>query len=216
MIRVKICGIGSEEPALAAAQNGADFIGLVFAESPRQITPARARKIVAALKESGATAQTVGVFVNAPAARVSKIAASCGLDWVQLSGDEPWEYCRQLARPVIKVVRISRNNGTETVCRDLAYGGDLLGKQPHLFLLDASVASRYGGTGRTFDWDLARPIAARFPVIIAGGLRPANVAAAIEIISPWGVDVSSGVETKGVKDLKKIRDFIRKVRQNGG
>ncbi len=216
MIRVKICGITSEEQALAATQAGADFIGLVFAASPRQIAPSRARKIVASLRESGAAAQTVGVFVNTPVARVNKIADSCGLDWVQLSGDEPWEYCRQLARPVIKVVRISRGSGPEPVCHDLAYGQKLLGQQPHIFMLDASVASRYGGTGRTFDWDLARPIAARFPVIIAGGLRPANVAAAIEIIAPWGVDVSSGVETKGVKDLKKIRDFIRKVRQNDG
>jgi phosphoribosylanthranilate isomerase len=216
MTCVKICGIASEEPALAAARAGADFIGLVFAASPRQVTPARARKIVAALKESGAAVETVGVFVNTSAAKVTKIADSCGLDWVQLSGDEPWGYCRQLARPVIKVVRISRDSGPELVCRDLAYGQKLLGKQRHMFLIDSSVPSRYGGTGQTFDWDLARPIAARFPVIIAGGLRPANVAAAIEIIAPWGVDVSSGVETKGVKDLKKIRDFIRNVRQNDG
>jgi len=216
MTRVKICGIATEEQALAAAQAGADFIGLVFAPSPRQITPARAKKIAAALKASGAAVETVGVFVNTPAAKVSKIAAGCGLDWVQLSGDEPWGYCRELARPVIKVIRISRSCGSEPVCRDLAYGQKLFGRQRHIFLIDSSVASKYGGTGRTFDWDLARPIAVRFPVIIAGGLRPANVAAAIEIISPWGVDVSSGVETKGVKDISKIKKFIQTVRQCDG
>ncbi len=212
MTRIKICGIKNEEQALAAAEAGADFIGLVFAQSPRQVTPARAEKIVAELKKKKTSVEVVGVFVNAHLGTVNRTAERCHLDWVQMSGDEPWEYCRELARPVIQVVRVSRNRKPEQVCRDLAYGTKLLKKQKHIFMLDSSASDRYGGTGRKFDWKLAVPIAREFPVIIAGGLTPGNAGEAIKVISPWGVDVSSGVETKGVKDMEKIRKFIEAVR----
>lgn len=216
MTKIKICGIKNEEHALAVAECGADFIGLVFAQSPRQVTPARAEKIVAALKQNNAKIETVGVFVNTRPSRVKNIAERCNLDWVQLSGDEPWEYCLEIARPVIQVVRVSRNRKPEQVCNDLAYGKKLLKKQKHIFMLDSSARERYGGTGRKFDWKLAKPIAREFPVIIAGGLTPNNVAEAIRVISPWGVDVSSGVETKGVKDMEKIKKFIQAVRKADG
>jgi len=212
MTRIKICGIKNEEQALAVAGGGADFIGLVFARSRRQVTPARAEKIVAELKKNKAAVEVVGVFVNARLDTVNRIAERCHLDWVQLSGDEPWEYCRELARPVIKVVRVSRNRKPEQACKDLDYGTKLLKKQKHIFMLDSSARERYGGTGRKFDWQLAVPIAREFPVIIAGGLNPGNVTEAIRVISPWGVDVSSGVETKGVKDMDKVRKFIEAVR----
>ena len=216
MTRIKICGIKNEEQALAVAGGEVDFIGLVFAQSPRQVTPARAEKIVASLKQNKAAAEVVGVFVNARVGTVNRIAERCSLDWVQLSGDEPWEYCRELNHPVIKVIRVSRNKKAEQACRDLAYGTKLLKKQKHIFMLDSSAREKYGGTGRKFDWKLAKPIAREFPVIIAGGLTPGNVAEAIEIISPWGVDVSTGVETKGVKDMDKIRKFIEAVRGADG
>lgn len=212
MTVIKIDGIKTEEQALAAAEAGADYIGMVFAQSPRQITPARAEKIVAALKANKASVETVGVFVNAHVGTVNRIADKCGLDWVQLSGDEPWESCLELARPVIKVIRISRNQKAEQVCKDLAYGKKLLGKQRHIYLIDSNVKGMYGGTGIRFDWKLAVPIAKEFPVFIAGGLTPDNVADAIKTISPWGVDVSSGVETKGVKDMDKILKFINAVK----
>ena len=212
MTRIKICGIKNEQQALAAAGGGADFIGLVFARSPRQVTPARAEKVVAALHQIKANTEVVGVFVNAHAGTVNRTAERCNLDWVQLSGDEPWEYCRELDRPVIKVIRVSRNKKAEQVCKDLAYGTKLLKKQPHIFMIDSNITEKYGGTGRKFDWKLAKPIAREFPVIIAGGLTPGNVAEAIRVISPWGVDVSTGVETKGVKDMGKIRKFIEAVR----
>jgi len=212
MTRIKIDGIKKEEQALAAAEAGVDFIGMVFAHSPRQVTPAQAEKITAALKKSGATVEVVGVFVNAHVGTVNRIAERCNLDWVQLSGDEPWEYCRELARPVIQVIRLSRNQKAEQVCKDLAYGTKLLNKQKHIFLIDSNIKGRYGGTGRKFDWKLAVPIAREFPVIVAGGLTPGNVAEAIRVISPWGVDVSTGVETKGVKDMEKIKKFIKAVR----
>ncbi len=216
MTRIKICGIKTEEHALAMAEAGADFIGLVFAPSPRQVNPAQARKIVAALRENKTHSEVVGVFVNVHVGTVNRIADSCHLDWIQLSGDEPWEYCRELARPVIKVIRISRNYQPEPVCKDLAYGTKLLKKQKHIFMLDSSAREKYGGTGQTFDWEMAQPIAQQFPVIIAGGLTPGNVAGAIRIISPWGVDVSTGVETKGIKDMNKINKFIESVRKADG
>jgi phosphoribosylanthranilate isomerase len=213
MIKIKICGIKEEGHALAIAEAGADFIGLVFAQSPRQITPARAQKIVTALKKNKATAEVVGVFANAHSGTVNRIADTCNLDWVQLSGDEPWQFCRGLTRPIIKVIRVSRNYKPEPVCADLTYGTRLLGDQKCLFLLDSNVRDKYGGTGQTFDWNLAKPIASQFPVIVAGGMTPDNVARAIKIISPWGVDVSTGVETKGVKDIAKIMKFIEAVRR---
>jgi phosphoribosylanthranilate isomerase len=213
MTRIKICGIKTEEHAIAAAKSGADFIGLVFAPSPRQVTPDIAAKIVAALKKGKAATEVVGVFVNTQAGTVNRIAEMCRLDRVQLSGDELWTYCRELDRPIIKVIRVSRNNPPEQVCKDLDYGTELLNKQKIMFLLDSNAREKYGGTGRTFDWNLAQPIARQFPVIIAGGLTPANVAQAIKQISPWGVDVSTGVETRGVKDMKKIRKFIEAVRK---
>ena len=213
MTFIKICGIKNEEQALATAEAGADFIGVVFADSPRQVTPAMAAKIASSLKKNKAKARVVGVFVNTPVPTARKIADSCHLDWVQLSGDEPWEYCLELARPVIKVIRISRNYRPEQACADLAYGTKLLSGQKHIFLLDSNVREKYGGTGMRFDWSLARLIAERFPVIVAGGLNPGNVGRAIQLIKPWGVDVSTGVETKGVKDIRKVIKFIETARE---
>lgn len=213
MTRIKIDGIKTEEHALTAAEAGADYIGMVFAQSPRQITPARAEKIVAALKGEKASVETVGVFVNARVGTVNKIADICGLDWVQLHGDEPWMLCRELDLPIIKVIRVSRNYSAEQIYTDLEYGDKLLAKQKHIFLLDSNARDKYGGSGMKFDWKLAVPIAKRLPVIVAGGLTPDNVKEAINIIKPWGVDVSSGVETKGVKDMDKIRKFIEAVRE---
>ncbi len=213
MTRIKIDGIKTEEQALATAEAGADFIGMIFSRSPRQITPARAEKIVSALKNTKAPVEVVGVFVNTHVGTANRIAEKCGLDWVQLHGDEPWEYCLELARPVIKVIRVSKNQKAQHVCKDLAYGTKLLKNQKHIYLIDSKVKDIYGGTGIRFDWKLAVPIAREFPVIIAGGLTPENVGEAIRVINPWGVDVSSGVETKGVKDVGKIRKFIEAVRK---
>ena len=213
MTHIKICGIKEESHALAIAGEGVDFIGLVFASSPRQVIPAQAKKIVKAVKDSKASTEVVGVFVNTPTSRINKLADSCNLDWIQLSGDEPWQYCHELTRPVIKVIRVNRSYKPEQICANLTYGTRILGKQKHLFLIDSNAPEKYGGTGQTFDWKLARPIAEQFPVIIAGGLTPDNVNKAINIITPWGVDVSSGVETKGIKDLTKILKFIKTVKE---
>jgi phosphoribosylanthranilate isomerase len=148
-----------------------------------------------------------------PALEVNRIANSCNLDWVQLSGDEPWEYCRQITTPLIKAVRISDDQHPEEIYTNLTTGASVLSSQRYIYLLDSQVKDKYGGTGMTFDWGLARQVAKRFPVIIAGGLTTENVAQAIAVVAPWGVDVSSGVEAGGVKDIAKIRSFIEAVRK---
>ena len=212
MTHIKICGIREEAHTIALAKAGIDFIGLVFAPSPRQVTTYYAKKIIEILRSKQNHTEVVGVFVNTEVGKVNRIADSCGLDWVQLSGDEPWEYCRELGRPVIKVIRVSRNYKPEKIIADLSYGEKILAKQKHLYHIDSNAPEKFGGTGQPFNWKLARPIAEKFPVIIAGGLTPENVKEAIHIIKPWGVDVSTGVETKGAKDLDKILKFINIVK----
>jgi phosphoribosylanthranilate isomerase len=212
MTRVKICGIRDKTPALAAVEAGADFIGLVFAPSQRQVSPAKASEIASAVKKSSNTTKVVGVFVNALASDVNRLADFCALDWVQLSGDESWEYCREVVRPVIKAIRIDQQS-SEELSAELSAGSKLLPAQGFITLLDSRVEGKYGGTGESFNWNLAQEVAKRFPVIIAGGLDPKNVARLIERVAPWGVDVSSGVETGGVKDKAKIKAFIEAVRK---
>ena len=216
MTRVKICGIREQAHALAAIEAGADFIGLVFAPSSRQVTLSQAQEIVSAVTKSDNTTEMVGVFVNTPASRVNRIANSCQLDWVQLSGDEPWEYCHHITKPLIKAVRIRRGQRPKQICAHLAAGARVLSKQRCIYLLDCQIKGKYGGTGMTFDWSLAQQAAEQFPVIIAGGLNPENVTQVIETTAPWGVDVSSGVETGGIKDIAKIRAFIEAVRKADG
>ncbi len=210
--RVKICGIRDKIHALAAVEAGADFIGLVFAPSQRQVSPVKACEIASAVKKSSDATKVVGVFVNVLASDVNTIADFCALDWVQLSGDESWEYCREVVKPVIKAIRIDQQSPEELYAK-LSTGGKLLPPQGFITLLDSRVEGKYGGTGERFNWHLAQRVAKKFPVIIAGGLDPKNVAKLIETVRPWGVDVSSGVETGGVKDIAKIRTFIKEVRK---
>ncbi len=212
MTRVKICGIRDKTHALAAVEAGADFIGLVFAPSQRQVSPAKACEIASAIKKSSNTTKVVGVFVNAPSSQVNELADFCALDWVQLSGDESWEYCCEVVRPVIKAIRIDQQS-PEELYAELSAGGKLLPAQGFITLLDSRVEGKYGGTGESFNWNLAQRVTKRFSVIIAGGLAPKNVARLIERVAPWGVDVSSGVETGGVKDIAKIKAFVEAVRK---
>jgi phosphoribosylanthranilate isomerase len=213
MIKIKICGIKTEVHALAAAKAGADFIGLVFAPSPRQVSPVKAEKIVTALKDSGAASpEIVGVFVNTPVYVVNRITKYCRLDWVQLSGEENMEYCQEITSPIIKVLRIRRDYQPEQVCKDLAAWSKVLSNQKHKFLLDSYDQVKYGGTGKQLERDTVKEVASRFPVIIAGGLTPDNVSSIVVNTRPWGVDTSSGVESKGGKDVNKIKAFINAVR----
>jgi phosphoribosylanthranilate isomerase len=207
MTWVKICGITDVFHAQAAAEAGADLIGVVFAPSPRQVTLEKAREIAGAAKEQGLGA--VGVFVNTPASEVNDIASNCGLDWVQLSGDESWESCRQIEKLLIKAVHISPEWNEERLLSHLKHGQRELRFRSAIYLLDTLVEEKYGGTGQAFPWDIARSAAARYPVIIAGGLDPENVSKVVAELKPWGVDVSSGVESDGAKDIEKIKAFIK-------
>lgn len=195
MVRVKICGLTTVADALAAARLGADLLGLVFATSPRQVTPRQAREIIQALPR---WVQTVGVFVDTPPQEVQQVRLFCGLHLVQLHGKESAEEVAALGRGVIKAIRVGQ--GTEL--NPLAYPSATL-------LLDAYVPGRAGGTGQSFDWSRAVELARRRPVILAGGLNPDNVARAVEIVKPYAVDVSSGVESQpGRKDHDQIARFI--------
>ena len=218
MTLVKICGVSEPRHARAAASYGADFIGVVFAPSRRQVTMGQGRRIAEALGErsgppsapSVAAVGTrlragrpllVGVFADQDADTINSIAEECGLDLIQLSGSEPWEACSLLNRPVLKCLKV-RDDQTAPDVLTLVHGGALL-------LLDPYVEGAYGGAGVTLDWSVAAGVAAKHPVMLAGGLRPENVAAAVSTVNPWAVDVSSGVEAEGVKDVSKIRAFIK-------
>ncbi len=215
MTVVKICGITEKWQAISAIEAGSDFIGMVFAASPRQVSIERARNLVSAIREISIEVKLVGVFVNMPVPAVNRCADICDLDYVQLSGDETWAYCCEIRRPLIKAIRVCKGYDLESLCEELNYGKSILSPKKHIILLDSLVKGSYGGTGVTSDWNLFRGVAERFPVIIAGGLSPENVAQAVELVSPWGVDVSSGVESNGIKDGGKMVAFVNAVRHSG-
>jgi phosphoribosylanthranilate isomerase len=210
LVRIKICGLKEPEHALAAARAGADMLGLVFADSKRRVSPDKARLIAEAVRRLKDPPALVGVFVNEMPSEVNRLAEYCHLDYVQLSGDEDWDYCRRLEYPIIKVIHVSCDSSAESV---LDYIEEGLKSCPGLtFMLDTASGAP-GGSGVAFDRELARRVAARYPVIIAGGLEAASVGELVRRVCPMGVDVSSGVETNGVKDENKIRDFISAARK---
>jgi len=209
---IKICGLIEINQARAAEAAGADFLGMVFAPSRRQIIPHQAAEMIQAVHHMKTLPFIAGVFVNTPAQEVNFIAETCRLDWVQLSGNENWDYCRQINRPIIKALHISPTCSIETVINTIVAGYKIFPQDKLKILLDTHSKSAFGGTGQTFDWEIAREVSARFPVFIAGGLTPENVGQLVAEINPYGVDVSSGVETNGRKDPEKIKRFIQAVR----
>ena len=197
---VKICGITRVEDAQAAVAAGANALGFVFwPKSPRYVDPARARDIVATLPPS---VTPIGVFVDQPADEVNRVANEVGLGAVQLHGSENEAYVRTMTRPVVKAVAVA---GGPAPAVD-AWTSDVT------VLLDVHDPVKKGGTGKTIDWTMAAEIAKRRNVVLAGGLTPDNVAAAIAQVRPYGIDVSSGVESApGIKDHERISALFEAV-----
>ncbi len=238
MTIVKICGMRDATMAVETAMAGADMIGLVFAESKRRVSPQQCHDIVEALKNNrtqgreamfegpvkgevsartwfGAWAEAmdqsatrwrpliVGVFAGMTPEEVTDVADAAGLDLVQLSGGEDDAFVRTIHRPVIRTIHVTEQMTAFDV-DDRCVPGISAGLH-----LDKGSTTALGGTGETFDWEIAMEVARHKPFLLAGGLTPENVAAAIDRVEPWGVDVSTGVETEGFKDIVKIRAFIR-------
>ena len=239
-VRVKICGVQTPAHALAAAEAGADFIGIMFVKTSRRyVDPSDAYDIVHALGsplgdfeqlsppslhrtdatdvrawyEHGASALerllerkrplTVGVFANNDPDEINELVDECGIDLIQLSGGEPWGHCLLAARQVIKVVHVGETDDPSSTMARFETGGAMA------VMLDKAADSALGGTGKPFDWQVAAELAAQLPVWLAGGLSPENVTTAVETVRPWAVDVSTGVETDGVKDVAKIAAFVK-------
>jgi len=200
LIRIKICGIRDVAAALVAAEAGADAIGMVFAPSRRRISPDIAREICRTLPPF---ISKVGVFVDAEEKEVKGIAEFCGLDVLQFHGQETPEYCSRFAQKVIKGVQI----------RDEQTLPGLAAYAQYTLLLDSYHPAEKGGTGHVFPWEMAVKGKSGQRIILAGGLDSHNVLTALQTVKPFGVDVSSGVETGGNKDSNKIRAFITTIRR---
>ncbi len=203
-VRVKICGITRIEDMQAACKAGSDALGFVFyAKSPRNLSIEQAAALLQALPPF---VQSVGLFVNADPAFVRSVLAAAPLDLLQFHGDETPEYCKQFNRPYLKAVRVRPE--TDLV----KYGLDFA--DARALLLDAYVPGVPGGTGERFDWRLI-PADLPKPIVLSGGLNADNVAEAVQVVKPWAVDVSSGVEAApGIKDAAKIAAFIEQARLN--
>ncbi len=219
MTHVKICSVQALEHALAAADAGADFVGFNFVPGVRRrLEEEAARRMVQEYRERRGTdgPRLVGIFADQPLEEVNRILAGCVLDMAQLSGQEPISYALRVARPVIKAVHVPAGRPRDQTIDDLNQLLQELESEDILPLLDPHIDGALGGTGATFDWAIAEALAPSHRFLLAGGLTPDNVSNAVERVRPWGVDVSSGVETSGTKDPEKIRAFIQNARVEQG
>jgi len=205
MVKVKICGITNREDAECAVKSGADALGFVFySESPRAVLPEVAKDIIDSLPPF---VSKVGVFVDEPPENVLEISTYTGLDLIQLHGSESPEYCSFYKKNVIKAVRVKELSDLEILNRY---------KTASAFLLDTYSSESFGGTGQTFNWEIAIEAKKFGNIILAGGLTPDNIEQAVTFVAPYAVDVSSGVEgcIKGKKDHTKIRLFIERAKKS--
>jgi phosphoribosylanthranilate isomerase len=240
---VKICGNRTPDDVLAAAEAGADLVGIMFAESSRRVSVSEAQAMVRALGEPLAAHEiamppparghareergewfrhgaavieayldakrplTVGIFADQSIDEVNELAEQSGVDLVQLSGDESWDDCLLVTKQVVQVVHVSPLDSPSDPMEYVEPGFALA------LMLDSAHGPYRGGSGKPFDWEVARLVAAELPMILAGGLTPENVAEAMARVRPWAVDVSSGTEREGTKDHELVRAFIRSVRE---
>ncbi|MCT2538189.1 phosphoribosylanthranilate isomerase [Aquibacillus koreensis] len=199
-MKVKICGITTQQAADQAIESGADFIGFVFAKSKRRIDKDRAKAIAESIPSN---VKKVGVFVNEDVEVIKDIAETVGLDYVQLHGDESPEFCDRVGFPIIKAFQVRSKSDLEEISN----------YNCNYYLLDSPAGKYRGGNGETFDWKLTKDLNLDGKVILAGGLHAENVQDAIKEVQPEGIDVSSGVETDGAKDLNKIDAFIKEAKK---
>ena len=209
MTIIKICGIKTLKDALAAIETGADYLGFNFyPKSVRFIEKESCAKITSVLKKEHPQIRLVGVFVNSPMDEVKNVLETCHLDLAQLHGDEAPEMLESLNGKAFKAIRLTSESAETSVYPFLKSA--LL---PAL-LVDAAVKGVYGGSGVTADWSAAAELAKKYPLLLAGGLTPENVADAVRQVKPWGVDVASGVESAaGEKDASKMSAFVKAVKQ---
>ena len=211
---VKICGILQPADALVAVEAGADLVGMVFVPGrrrKREIPTAQA--VMASLRQLDKALPVVGLFADQPLEQVNGIVHQCRLDMVQLCGHETLDYCNQVDVPVIKVLHILPSWEVEYAVDLLAEQAHGLSERGHWVTLDRRVEGLQGGTGQSFNWQIARQLSDQgHRFLLAGGLDPQNVSDAVTAAQPWGVDVSTGVETEGNKDPDKVRAFIDTAR----
>ena len=215
MTRLKICGLRDADNAQVAADSGADFLGFVFVPGARrQLSVDQARAIIEEYRgrRPQGGPRLVGLFADQPPAEVYAAVQRCGLDMAQLCGQETSEYWRRISVPVIRQIKVDDRGPMESSITTTRRRLEEVAAHGHVAMLDRYEAGAQGGTGRTFDWSIAAELAGDHEFLLAGGLTPENVGTAIETVAPWGVDVSSGVETDGVKDPGKIAAFAQAVR----
>ncbi len=207
-MKIKICGITTLQDALAAIEAGADMLGYNFyPRSKRYITPEACAEIQNELARRNLAVVAVGVFVNASRQHILHTMTRCNLGYAQLSGDENPDFLARLSAPSFKAIRPLPS------ADPLPQASPFARPTAPALLVDAHRPGQYGGTGHLADWEAAAALAARYPLLLAGGLTPENVRAAVERVQPWGVDVASGVETSpGRKDAGKMRRFVEGVR----
>ncbi len=207
-VRVKICGITLIEQATAIAALNVDALGFIlYKNSPRYIKPAKIRPIISALPPF---VKTVGVFVNESIDNLIKIMLLSGLDLAQLSGDESPDYCRQLTEKSINWIRSFRIRDSADLEQTALF-------QTNFILLDAWSDDAFGGTGKTFDWEMIDKLPNRFEIILAGGINIDNVTNAIKTVQPYGIDISSGVEeAPGIKSIEMVKALLEQIQLSEG
>jgi phosphoribosylanthranilate isomerase len=203
MIKIKICGITNHDDASLAVRLGADALGFIFAPSPRRIDPENARDII---RHIPPFVKAVGVFVDEDQKSIDEIITFCGIDMVQLHGDEPPEICDRFMPRTIKALRIADESAIRSA---VAYK-----EKVKALLLDSYSDKMSGGSGKSFDWDIAISIrdSAGIPIILAGGIGPSNIEEAISRVRPYAVDVNSGVEERpGKKSRRLMEELFEKI-----
>ncbi|XWN38243.1 MAG: phosphoribosylanthranilate isomerase [Balneola sp.] len=203
--KIKICGISNLEDGRFASGLFVDYLGFIFYDkSPRYIEPAKAGAIINWLEGP----EKVGVFVNQPLDEVNATAKETGLDLVQLHGNETPEYCELIEKPIIKAFHITLDSTKESLQEKINQYNDIV----DFFLFDSKVGDQWGGTGKTFDWDIVKDLTSK-PFFLSGGLNSDNVKKAIETLDPYAVDISSSIEEEpGLKDLEKMEIFVNTVK----